>query len=546
MAAGSSNQGIADKLVITLRAVEKYVSSIFGKLGLPSTGSESRRVLAVLLYLRVLKTPENRPSNGKSPVFPARLEAVRLGRSPKREGDAVKTRIIQDEPEPTRKMPPSQRSNIAGRMARWSAHHRKKAIFGWLALSIALFAVSIVSPMKKIVFETSGPGESGRMDKILYEDFRQPAGEAVLIQSRTLTASDPAFQRTVQSGRRRGLLRSTRSRRWSHRSTQTTRARSRATSIRRSSGSSSAGIPTTPPDIIDPVVDRVDEVQKANPDFYIGSFGTSTGKAVEAGFFDDLKKAGEFSVPLTLIILVVAFGALVAAGIPLLLALTAVLGTLGIVALISQVLPMSESVSAIILLIGLAVGVDYTMFYLKREREERAKGLSEEAALEAAAATSGRSVLISGSTVIVAMAGMFLTGDSDFASFGAATITVVAVAMLGSLTVLPALLSKLGDNVDRLRVPFVHRLRRDDGEGRIWGAIIDRVLRRPALSAALAAGVLVALAVPGRPAPHGQREHRHVSAEPLEDVQPHEGRRSRARRSRPTSSSRRRTSKRRR
>ncbi len=154
------------------------------------------------------------------------------------------------------------------------------------------------------------------------------------------------------------------------------------------------------------------------------------------------------------------------------------------------------SVSAIILLIGLAVGVDYTMFYLKREREERAKGLSEEAALEAAAATSGRSVLISGSTVIVAMAGMFLTGDSDFASFGAATITVVAVAMLGSLTVLPALLSKLGDNVDRLRVPFVHRLRRDDGEGRFWGAIIDRVLRRPALSAALAAGVLVAIALP--------------------------------------------------
>ena len=257
-----------------------------------------------------------------------------------------------------------------------------------------------------------------------------------------------------------------------------------------------AGDPDKAADIIDPVVDRVDELQNAHPGYYIGSFGTSTGKAVEAGFFDDLKKAGEFSVPLTLIILVVAFGALVAAGIPLLLALTAVLGTLGIVALISQVLPMSESVSAIILLIGLAVGVDYTMFYLKREREERAKGLSEEAALEAAAATSGRSVLISGSTVIVAMAGMFLTGDSDFASFGAATITVVAVAMLGSLTVLPALLSKLGDNVDRLRVPFVHRLRRDDGEGRFWGAIIDRVLRRPALSAALAAGVLVALAVP--------------------------------------------------
>ena len=152
--------------------------------------------------------------------------------------------------------------------------------------------------------------------------------------------------------------------------------------------------------------------------------------------------------------------------------------------------------SAIILLIGLAVGVDYTMFYLKREREERAAGRSEEAALEAAAATSGRSVLISGLTVLVAMAGMFFTGDASFASFGVATMTVVAVAMLGSLTVLPALLSKLGDNVDRLRVPFVHRLRRDDGEGRIWGAIIDRVLRHPVVSVVVAGGVLVALAVP--------------------------------------------------
>ena len=164
---------------------------------------------------------------------------------------------------------------------------------------------------------------------------------------------------------------------------------------------------------------------------------------------------------------------------------------MGLVALISQVLPMDDSVPAIILLIGLAVGVDYTMFYLKREREERAAGRSEEAALEAAAATSGRSVLISGSTVLVAMAGMFLTGDAGFASFGVATMTVVAVAMLGSLTVLPALLSKLGDGVDRVRVPFVHRLRRNDGEGRDLGS--DHRPRPPAtrsLSVALAGGLL--------------------------------------------------------
>ena len=124
-----------------------------------------------------------------------------------------------------------------------------------------------------------------------------------------------------------------------------------------------------------------------------------------------------------------------------------------------------------------------------------AAGHSERAALEAAAATSGRSVLVSGLTVMVAMAGLFLTGDASFASFGYATIIVVAVAVLGSLTVLPALLSKLGDRVDRLHVPFVGRLRRD-GEGRIWRAIVDRVLRRPLVSAVLAGGLLVALAVP--------------------------------------------------
>jgi uncharacterized membrane protein YdfJ with MMPL/SSD domain len=390
-----------------------------------------------------------------------------------------------------------RKHNVAARMARWSAHHRKIAIFGWLASVIVLFAIgNFVITQKSIVFETSGPGESGRADTILYEDFKQPAGEAVLIQNRELKAGSPAFRAVVKSTideltplpevakvespfnveENSGLI--------------SDDEHSVLVPVEITGSSDDAS------DRVDPIVDRVEAIQKANPDFTIGSFGESTDKEVTAAFMDDLLKAGIFSIPLTLIILLVAFGTLVAAGIPLLLGLTAVLGTMGLVALISQVLPMAESVGAIILLIGLAVGVDYTMFYLKREREERAAGRSEEAALEAAAATSGRSVLVSGVTVLVAMAGMLLTFDPGFASFGVATMTVVAVAMLGSLTVLPALLSKLGDNVDRLRVPFVHRLRRNDGDGRIWGAIIDRVLRRPVVSVVLAGGLLVALAVP--------------------------------------------------
>jgi len=388
-----------------------------------------------------------------------------------------------------------QKRNLAARMALWSAHHRKKAIFGWLGIVVVLFAISFVSPMKTIVFETSGPGESGRADTILYEDFKQPGGESVLIQHESLKAGSPEFKAVVQSvvDGVSGLdaVAKVESPLDPDNTGQISADKHSALVSAEIKGPSDDAA-----DKVDPIVARVKEIQKANPTFFVGSFGESTGKAINEDFMEDLKKAGLFSVPLTLAILLVAFGALVAAGIPLLLGLTSVLATLGLVALISQVLPMSDAVAAIILLIGLAVGVDYTMFYLKREREERAAGRTEEAALEAAAATSGRSVLISGLTVLVAMAGMLLTFSADFASFGVATMTVVAVALIGSLTVLPALLSKLGDNVDRVRVPFVHRLRRDDGEGRIWGAVIDRVLRHPILSVVLAGGLLVAIAVP--------------------------------------------------
>ena len=201
-----------------------------------------------------------------------------------------------------------------------------------------------------------------------------------------------------------------------------------------------------------------------------------------------------------------------AAGIPLLLALTAVFATFGLIALPSAIFPVAMQAPALVLLIGLAVGVDYSMFYLKREREERAAGRSEQAALEAAAATSGRSVLISGLTVIVAMAGMFLTGDQIFASLGVAAITVVAIAMLGSLTVLPALLSKLGDRVDRARVPLVGRLRQtqrrrpDLGrDRRPRAAAAARVDRRRGRVAARPRRA-------GAPAPHGDAGARHVPA----------------------------------
>ena len=156
------------------------------------------------------------------------------------------------------------------------------------------------------------------------------------------------------------------------------------------------------------------------------------------------------------------------------------IGTLGLVGPISQIVPMEESANSVILLIGLAVGVDYSMFYLRRKMEERDAGRSSEAALEFAAATSGKAVLVSGLTVLIAMAGMFLAGNAVFTSFAVGTMLVVAVAMLGSVTVLPAVLSKLGDNVEKGRIPVIAKLRhRNHGESRVWGWVIDKRARPP-------------------------------------------------------------------
>jgi uncharacterized membrane protein YdfJ with MMPL/SSD domain/pimeloyl-ACP methyl ester carboxylesterase len=386
-----------------------------------------------------------------------------------------------------------KRRNLAARTGRWSANHWKTATFGWLALVVVAFGIGGMVGTKNPNPTTAGPGESGRMDRILHAEFKRPAAENILIQSRSATAGTPAFDAAVRDVvarvSREADVRNVRSPLAPGNGDQISSDRHSALVAFDIRGEFDKAL-----DKVGPISEAVAAAQAAHPGFFIGEMGdASAPKAIADQVGKDLGKAGMLSLPITLIILVVTFGALVAAGIPLLLALTAVFATFGLVAAASQVLPMANEVPALVLLVGLAVGVDYSMFYLRREREERAKGRSERAALEAAAATSGRSVLISGLTVMVAMAGMFVVGDKTFASFGVATMLVVAVAMLGSLTVLPALLSRLGDNVDRVRL---RRRRPTGGQGRVWGWVVDRVLRRPALFAAISAGLLLLLALP--------------------------------------------------
>ncbi|MDO8212843.1 MMPL family transporter [Conexibacter sp. CPCC 206217] len=389
-----------------------------------------------------------------------------------------------------------QKQNFAARAGMWSARHRKIAIFGWIAFVIAAFVIGGMVGTKPVSDRDSGTGESGRAEQILYDAFPQRADETIFVQSPRLTARDPQFRQTVDDVVRRmralpevATVRSPLTAGNEGQVTPNGHAAIVQLELRRDADDAE--------DDVANVLAQTHAVQRAHPDLRVEQFGdASAGKAISKMFDDDFKKAEFLSIPVTMIILIVAFGALIAAGIPLLLALSSVMATLGLVAIGSHLIAVDDSVSSVVLLIGLAVGVDYSLFYLRREREERAAGRSEEAALEAAAATSGRAVLISGLTVMIAMAGMFITGDSTFMGMGMGAILVVGVSLVASLTVLPALLSKLGDKVDRGRIPFLMRKRDVSKPPRIWSAIVDAVLRRPLVSVLLSGGLLLALCIP--------------------------------------------------
>ena len=392
--------------------------------------------------------------------------------------------------------------NLAGRAARWSANHCKTAILGWLVFVIVAFAIGGAVGTKQIPQLDQGAGDSARAERILHRSFKQNLGEAVLVESRHGHAGDPGFKRAVADlvARLRGTGEATHIKSPFEPGNAGLRSHDGRSVLVSFELEGTAGADSDDPsqvDTVDPLLRATAAAQRAHPELRIGEFGdASASEAFDKAYSDDLKRSERLSLPVTLVILVFAFGALVAAGIPLLLAATAVAAALGLTSLASHISPVDESISDVVVLIGMAVGVDYSLFYLRREREERAAGKSESAALEAAAATSGRSVLISGLTVIVAMAGMYLTGDKALASIATGTILVVAVAVLGSLTVLPALLSTLGDKVMKLRLPLVARHRESGRPSRLWSAVLKPAVRHPKLAAALSAGVLVALAVP--------------------------------------------------
>jgi RND superfamily putative drug exporter len=395
--------------------------------------------------------------------------------------------------------------NLAARAGRWSAQHRKTAILGWILLVVFATLAGGAVGQKELPMAEMANGESKRALQIIEAaDFPETVGERVLIQGKGSVESDsPEVTAAVKDVVQRleridGVT-----------DIQSPLVREdRAATV--SEDGRSVVVNFTLPDVDEdeekliasakaPLA-AVAAVQKAHPELRVEEYGAASERAALADQeAADEAKSMQLSLAGTLIILLIAFGAVVAAGVPLLLGFTSVFATVGLLGPLSQLSELHPAVAQVVQLVGLAVGVDYAMFYMRRMIEEQDKGRTPAAALDVAAATSGRAVLISGLTVMAAMGGMFFSGNPIFVSFGIGSILVVGVAILGSLTVLPAMLSYLGQKgwLEKGRVPYIAKRRhRNGGESRVWNAILDRVLKRPLLSAVLAGGLLVALTIP--------------------------------------------------
>jgi RND superfamily putative drug exporter len=388
------------------------------------------------------------------------------------------------------------RRPVTVRLARWSAEHPWRAIALWVVFVAVCFVGGNAAGLNEATDADQAIGESGQAQLIVTGgDFDDPAVENVLITPRSGALDQAAATAAADDAATR--LR------------QVTGVASVGTPVQSRGGDAlllpitMSGDPKTAADRIQPLRDATATVQAAHPQLRVEEVGgPSINKALDDTLGRDFKRAELLSLPVTLAILIVAFGALIAAGVPVLLALSSVAAAMGLSTLASHLVPATDTTASVILLIGMAVGVDYSLFYVRREREERAKGRSGLDAVEIAAETSGHAVVVSGIAVMISMAGLLLANDAVFSSLAVGSILVVAVAVTGSLTVLPALLAKLGRWVDRPRVPLLWRLtaprtgRHGERSPRFWPAVLRPALRAPLATLVISVGLLLALAAP--------------------------------------------------
>jgi len=399
----------------------------------------------------------------------------------------------------TRPGPRPEGRPVVERIACWSARHRKLVIGAWLLfLGAAILAGQLLGSQARPQY---APGQAGDADRILYNlHVVTPPAESVLIQARdprATFAADPQMRQAVQQV-----------------VTALDRLPRAATDIASPLGPGGrllvspggrsamvtfnvAGPNATADTTVGADLAAVAAVQAKHPGLIVAEAGDASTDAVANTLMSsDFRQAEMTSVPITLVLLLAVFGALIAAGIPVVLAGTVVVATVSLLAAAGRWLPIGSTTSQIVLLLGMAVAVDYSLFYLRREREERAAGKSFDEALRTAAATSGRAIVISGVTVMISVAGLFLTGVDLFTGMAYGTITVVAIAVAAALTLLPAVLSLIGEWADRCRIPVLGRRRTAAKPSRLWATLVRRVVRHPLAWGGAAALALLVLAAP--------------------------------------------------
>ncbi|HUN34392.1 MAG TPA: MMPL family transporter [Trebonia sp.] len=385
------------------------------------------------------------------------------------------------------------------RVGAWSARHRKAVVFGWLVLVIAVFAGGQVAGSRNLYSYDSG--QAGQAERVLNQVAPKQLSaqsEIVLIQAKApgaTFATDPEMRSAA--GEVAAALAAFRG---STQAVQSPLAGGAAgKSLVSPDGRSALVTFTIPGTVTDSnqavAADQraVAAVQARHPDLRIAESGDASIAAASSLNFGHSE---EISAVITLVLLLIVFGALVAAGIPVLLAVTALTAAIGLLTVFSHLLPVGQAAFEVMVIVGMAVGVDYSLFYLRREREERAAGKSFAEALRIAARTSGRTILVSGLTVMAALAGLFIVGISVPTGMALGAISAVGIAVIGSLTVLPALLAWLGPKADAGRIPFLGRRRAAARPSRFWAGLARRVVARPLAWGGVAALALLALAVP--------------------------------------------------
>lgn len=389
------------------------------------------------------------------------------------------------------------------RMARWSALHPWRAIIGWLVFVVLCLVLGSAVGVNSAKTADYRVGEAGRAEAIAAEgQLERRSIEQVLISARPGALDEAAAKTAVEAAAKDLTARFER----------LPEVESVAEPVLSGDGgillveAALKGEERDAKDKVDALVAQTGAVQKANPGLLLEETGSpSISKGVDKQRGEDLALSEAITLPVTLITLLIVFGSVTMAGVPLLLALSSIAAAVGLSMVVSHISPDTGIGTNLILMIGLAVGVDYTLFYLKREREERARSqgkLSSEALVELAAATSGRAVVVSGLAVVVSTATLYLASDVIFSSLATGTIVVVLVAVLSSLTVLPALLVRLGKRAERRerrraeRGKPVRRRTRGEGGGRVWAALLRPANRHPVATLCVSVLALLALAAP--------------------------------------------------